>query len=157
MKNAYFREIRGMVTAIYQRADTPGEPITPPLCVDYTKSKSLCITPYHTPMLHCQKPKPTTSHNQTGAFSVNNSGVAESYCLTQLGWVVALTVSRMKHAHASQIPGWAGYNSLLSTSKPLTEVDALPLLWSTLLTVVKQALQLKTWKAKWCQDWSSYT
>jgi len=31
----------GMVTAIYQRADTHGEPITPPLCVDYTKLESL--------------------------------------------------------------------------------------------------------------------
>jgi len=33
--------IHGTVIAIYQRADTPGEPITPPLCVDDTKSKSL--------------------------------------------------------------------------------------------------------------------
>lgn len=77
--------------------------------------------------------------------------MAESYRLTQLGWVVASTVSRMKDVDASQIPGWAGYNSL-STSKPLTEVGALPLLpevahdWSTLLTVVKQALQLKEWQ-----------
>ena len=139
----------GTVTAIYQKADAPGEPITPPLCVDDTKSKSLSVTPYHTPMLQCQKPKPTTCHNQMGEFSVNSSGVAESYRLTQLGWVVASTVSRMKDVDASQIPGWAGYNSLLSTSKPLTEVGALPLLpevahdWSTLLTVVKQALQLK--------------
>ena len=81
-------------------------------------------------------------------FSVNSSGVAESYRLTQLGWVVASTVSRMKDADASQIPGWVGYNSLLATSKPLTEVGALPLLpevahdWSTLLTVVKQAKEL---------------
>jgi len=63
-----------------------------------------------------------------GKFSVNSSGVAETYRLTQLGWVVASTVSRMKDAGASQIPGWAGYNSLLSMSKPLTEVGALPLL-----------------------------
>ena len=79
----------------------------------------------------------------------NSSGVAETYRLTQLGWVVTSTVSRMKDAGASQIPGWAGYNSLLSTTKPLTEVGALSLLpevaheWSTLLTVVKQAIQLK--------------
>lgn len=52
-------------------------------------------------------------------------------------------------ATASQIPGWAGYNSLLSIGKPLTEVGALPLLpevahdWSTHLTVLKQAIQLK--------------
>ena len=139
----------GTLTAVYQRVDAPGEQITPPICVDHTKSQSLSISPYHTPMLHCQKPKPTTSHNQMGKFSVNSSGVPETYRLTQLGWVVASTVSRMKDAGASQIPGWAGYNSLLSTSKPLTAVGALPLLpevaheWSTLLTVVKQAIQLK--------------
>ena len=55
----------------------------------------------------------------------------------------------MKDERSSQIPGWAGYNSLVSTNKPLTEVGALPLLpevaheLSTLLTVMKQAHQLK--------------
>ena len=82
-------------------------------------------------------------------FSVNNSDVPETYRLEQLGWVVASAVSRMKGAGTSPIPGWAGYNSLLSTSKPMTEVGALPLLpevahdWSTLLTVMEQAIQLK--------------
>ena len=52
----------------------------------------------------------------------------------------------MKDERSSQIPGWAGYNSLVSTSK---QIGALPLLpevayeWSTLLTVMKQAHQLK--------------
>ena len=49
------------------------------LCVDDTKSKSLSVTPYHTPMLQCQKPKCTTCQ-----FIVNSSCVAESYRLTQL-------------------------------------------------------------------------
>ena len=55
----------------------------------------------------------------------------------------------MKDPRACQIQVWAGYNSLLSKGKPITEVGALPLLpevaheWSTLLTVVKQAIQLK--------------
>ena len=55
----------------------------------------------------------------------------------------------MKDPRACQIQVWAGYNSLLSIGKPITEVGALPLLpevaheWSTLLTVVKQAIQLK--------------
>ena len=153
------------------------------LCVDDTKSKSLSVTPYHTPMLQCQKPKCTTCQ-----FIVNSSGVAESYRLTQLWWVVASTVSRMKDAHASQISGWAGYNSLLVDKQatdwrvPLPEVAHG---WSTLLTVVQQALQIKElavgedhitlitfdctrrlfnwwmlgqiWKAKLCQDWASYT
>ena len=49
----------------------------------------------------------------------------------------------------STIPGWAGYNSLSSESKPLTQVVALPHLtevthkWSTLLTVIMQATQLR--------------
>ena len=82
-------------------------------------------------------------------FHVNSTGVTEDYRLAQLGWIVASTVSRMKNGGTSQIPGWTGYNSLLSTNRPLTKVGALPLLpevaheWSTLMTVVKQAIQLK--------------
>ena len=134
----------GTVTAIYQKADAPGEPITPPLRIGDTKSKSLLVTPYHTAMLPCEKPKATASQQRAREFSINNSGVADSYQLTQLGWVVASTLSRMKDERSSQIPGCAGYNSLVSTSKPLTEVGAVALLpevaheWSTLLTVMKQ-------------------
>ena len=140
----------GTVTAIYQKADAPGEPITPlSQRIGDTKSKSLLVTPYHTAMLPCEKPKATASQQRAREFSINNSGVANSYQLTQLEWVVASTLSRMKDERSSQIPGWAGYNSLVSTSKLLTEVGALPLLqevaheWSTLLTVMKQAHQLK--------------
>ena len=139
----------GTVTAVYQKADAPGEPVAPPLHIGDTKSRSLMVPRHHTVMLQCEKPKASTSHKRTREFSINNSGVAGSYHLTQLGWVVASTFSRMKDARSSQIPGWAGYNSLLSTSKPLTEVGALPLLpevaheWPTLLTVMKQARQLK--------------
>ena len=122
-----------------------------PLClrIGDTKSKSVLVTPYHTAMLPFEKPKATASQQRAREFSINNSGVADSYQLTQLGWVVASTLSRTKDERSSQIPGWAGYNSLVSTSKPLTEVGALPLLpevayeWSTLLTVMKQAHQLK--------------
>ena len=139
----------GTVTAIYQKADAPGGPITPPLRIGDTKSKIILVTPYPTAMLPCEKPKATASQQRAREFNINNSGVADSYQLTQLGWVVASTLSRMKGERSSQIPGWAGYNSSVSTSKPLTEVGALPLLpevaheWSTLLTVMKQAHQLK--------------
>jgi hypothetical protein len=75
----------GTITAVYQRVDARGEQITPPIFVDHTKSQSLSITPYRTPMLHCQKPKPTTPHNRMGKSSVSSSGVAETYRLTQLG------------------------------------------------------------------------
>ena len=100
-------------------------------------------------LLPCETPKTTASQKRAREFSINNSGVADSYQLTQLGWIVASTLSRMKDERSSQIPGWGGYNSLVSTSKPLTEVGALPLLpevaheWLTLLTVMKQAHQLK--------------
>ena len=114
-----------------------------------TKAKSLLVTLYHTAMIPCETLKTTASQKRAREFSINNSGVADSYQLTQLGWVVASTLSRIKDERASQIPGGAGYNFLVSTSKPLTEVDALPLLpevaheWATLLTVMKQAHQLK--------------
>ena len=140
----------GRVTAIYQKADAPGEPITPlSLRIGDTKSKSLLVTPYHTAMLPYEKPKATAPQQRAREFSINNSGVTDSYQLTQLGWVVASTLSRMKDERSSQIPGWAVYNSLVSTSKPLTQVGALPLLpevaheWSPLLIVMKQAHQLK--------------
>ena len=45
----------GTVIAVYQKADAPGEPITPPLRICETKSKSLLVTPYHTAMLPCEK------------------------------------------------------------------------------------------------------
>ena len=110
---------------------------------------TLSITPYHTPIIQCEKPKAVASHNQVREFHVNSSGVTEDYRLAQLGWIVASTVSRMKNGGTSQIPGWTGYNSLLSTSRPLTKVGTLPLLpevvheWSTLMTVMRQAIQLK--------------
>ena len=119
------------------------------LRISDTNSKSLLVTPYITAMLPCEKPKASASQQLAREFSINNSGVADSYQLTQLGWVGASTLSMMKDERSSQIPGWAGYNSLVSTSKPLIEVGALPLLpeaahgWSTLLTVMTQAHQLK--------------
>ncbi len=76
--------------------------------------------------------------------------MAKSYQLTHLGWVVATAISRMgNEGELNKIPGWAAYNSLLSTSQPVTQVGALPLLpevahnWSTLLTVMMQARKLK--------------
>src|SRR6218665_59355 len=75
---------------------------------------------------------------------------SQDHRLTQLGWIVATALSRMKAGKASSnIPGWAGYNSLLSESKPLTQVGSLPLIlevaheWSTLLTVIMQASRLR--------------
>ena len=73
----------GTVTAICQKADAPGEPITPPLRIGDTKSKSLFVTPYHTAMLPCEKPKTTASQKRAREFSINNSGITDSY---QYAW-----------------------------------------------------------------------
>ena len=136
----------GTITAVYQKAEVPGEQVAPPLKIGY--AQSLSITPYHVDMLHCDKPKPQLA-KRTDPF-VTSKGISGSYQLTQLGWIVATAWSRMEAGEeSSNIPGWAGYNSLLSESKPLTQVGALPLLpevaheWPNLLTVIMQASQLR--------------
>ena len=67
-----------------------------------------------------------------------------------LNWIIAATLSKLEAGKAaSHIPGWAGYNSLLSESKSLTQVGALPILpelgheWSTMLTVMMQEIELR--------------
>ena len=138
----------GTITAIYQRADTSREPIAPPLHFQDTKANSLSMTPHHTSIMPCEKPK-ATPNKYTREFTINNFAVSASSRFTQLGWVIVSTLSRIKGGGLSPIPGWAGYHFLLSTCKQLTEVGSLPLLpevaheWSTLLTVIMQACQLK--------------
>ena len=113
----------GTITALYQKAEVRGEPVAPPLKIG--DAQSLSVTPYHVDMLHCEKPKPQLS-NRMDHF-VTSKGISGSYQLSQLGWIVATALSRMEAVEASSnIPGWAGYNSLLSESKPLTQVGALP-------------------------------
>ncbi|KAL8604466.1 hypothetical protein ACOMHN_042294 [Nucella lapillus] len=136
----------GTIIAVYQKDAPSGEPIAEPLAIG--EAKNLTVTPYHVDILHCDKPKPQHA-KRTEQFAISK-GIPVSYQLTQLGWFVANALSRMKPGRSSsKIPGWAGYNSLLSESRPLTKVGALPLLpevaheWSTLLTVLMQASQLR--------------
>ncbi len=143
----------GTITAVYQKADAPGEPISPSLNV--MEARCCSVTLYHVSMLPCSKPKHTnllSAHKETTTetFNINKIGVAKSYQLTHHGWVVATAISRMgNEGELNKIPGWEAYNSLLSTSQPVTQVGALPLLpevahnWSTLLTVMMQARKLK--------------
>ena len=94
----------GTVTAMYlMHLVNQSHPLS--LRTGDTKSKSLLVTPYRTAMLPCEKPKATASQQRAREFSINNSGVADSCQLTQLGWVVASTLSRMKDERSSQIPG----------------------------------------------------
>ena len=127
-------------------ADAPGEPISPSLNVVETRCCS--VTPYHVSMLPCSKPKHTkllSAHKEktTEIFNINKIGVAKYHQLTPLGWVVATAISRIgNEGKLNKISSWAGYNPLLSTSQPVSQVGALPLLpevahnWSTLLTVM---------------------
>lgn len=138
----------GTITAVYQKANVPGELVAPKL--ELTAAKNLSILPYHVPIKPCAKPKPEPD-NRAQRFEASTTGVAQSYELTQLGWVIASTLSRAKeNDEQSKIPGWAGYKSLISSCQPLTQVGALPLLpevaheWPTMLTVILQASQLKT-------------
>ena len=131
---------------LYQKTEVPGEPIAPFLKIG--DAQSLSITPQPVNMSHCDKPKPQL--NKRRDHFVTSKGILGSYQLTQLEWIVATAVCRMNAGEASSnIPGWAVCNSLLSESKPITQVGALPLLpevaheWSTLLTVIMQASQLR--------------
>ena len=45
------------ITAVYQKADVPGEPVAPPFRIGDAQSTE-SITPYHVDILHCDKPKP---------------------------------------------------------------------------------------------------
>jgi hypothetical protein len=80
----------------------------------------------------------------------STAGVAKSYQLITLGWMIASSLSRSAESAKGKIPGWAGYKSLVSSGQSRTLVGALPLLpevaheWSTMLTVMLQASQLKT-------------
>ena len=137
----------GAVIAVYQKAGVPGELIAPPLAIG--DAHSVLVTPYHVDMLLCDKPKPHQIQ-RTEDFTINEVRVSESYQMTQLGWRIASALSRMKDGgQSSKIPGWAGYNSLMYASQSVAQVGALPLLpevaheWSTLLTVIMQASQLR--------------
>ena len=84
------------------------------------------------------------------AFNVNKTGIPGTYQLTHWGWIVASVLSMtMGGGEDCKIPGWAGFNALISSSQPLTNVGALPLLpevahdWSTLLTVIVKVNQLR--------------
>ncbi|KAM4053253.1 LOW QUALITY PROTEIN: uncharacterized protein ACNLHF_005989 [Anomaloglossus baeobatrachus] len=115
----------GTITAVYQKADIVGEPVAPPLNIT---DATLSVTPYHVHMKPCDKPKAQyTKRTKDFVTSKKSSG---SNQLSQFGWVVATVVSRIQQQQkaSSNIPVWAGYNSLLSESKQLTNIGALPLL-----------------------------
>jgi hypothetical protein len=103
---------------VYHKTGIPGKPVAPPLKLG--DAQSLSVTPYHIEMLHCDKSKP--QYAKRTAPLVTSNKISGSYQLSKLGWNVATVLSRMEAGKASSnIPGWTGYNSLLSQSKPLTD------------------------------------
>jgi hypothetical protein len=94
----------GTITAIYQRADTSGDPIAPPLHFQDTKANSLSMTPHHKSIMPCEKPK-ATPNKYTREFTINNFAVSASSRFTQLGWVIVSTLSRIKGGGLSPVPG----------------------------------------------------
>ena len=140
------RTTHGTVIAVYQKANSLGEPIAQPM--NLTDAKSLSVNPFHVPMIHCIKPQLKLTKRME-RFTPNKDGISLSYQLTQLGWVLSTAIARKRESEFSCIPGWAAYNSLLSFPQPLTQVGVLPLLpelayeWSTLMTVISQTTKLK--------------
>ncbi|KAK7065905.1 hypothetical protein SK128_008513, partial [Halocaridina rubra] len=64
--------------------------------------------------------------------------------------MISFILSRSaENGSGNKAPGWAGYNSLVSSAQSGTLVGALPLLpevaqeWSTMLTVIYEASQLR--------------
>lgn len=116
-----------------------------------TETSSLSIKPYyHVLILHCAKPKKLVYIRREYTFETKTSSVIESKIFSNFGWIIAFVLSQNLSSETKKmIPGRAGFNSLISDCKSLTNVNALPLLpevahdWSTLLTVITQAVQLK--------------
>ena len=92
----------GTITAVYQKANASGEVITPML--ELRKTNNLSVTPYHVPIKPCSKPKPRLI-KRAQTFQVSTTGIAESYQLTTLGWLISSALSREKHGDQSKIPG----------------------------------------------------
>ena len=139
----------GTITAVYQKASASGEHLAPSL--EIHEAKNLSVLPYHVPIKPCGKPKPGP-YKRDHEFEVNSGGVAESYQLNTLGWMIASALSSRSAESELQvhIPDWAGYKSLVSPGQSVSQVGALPLLpevareWPTIMTVMLQASHLKT-------------
>jgi hypothetical protein len=99
----------GTITAVYQKADAPGDPIAPNM-----DAPNLSVLPYHVPIESCNKPNPLP-YKREQEFQPGTTGVTESHKKATLGWMIAFTLSRLESL--GQIPGWAGYKSLSLTNQ----------------------------------------
>jgi len=141
----------GTIVAVFQKWDGAGETTAQSLQIS-TESKSLTVTPYHTDIIPCNKPKPMKSfRDEQSEFTISKTGVDKCYRLKHLHWLLAMVSSRTNtEGTSTKVPCWAGYNSLLPTCPlSVTQVRALPLLleaayeWSTLMTILQHSCRLK--------------
>ena len=134
----------GTIVAVYQKQDAPGDAVAPPLVIK--ESTIQTVLPYHVKIDSCEKPKPSQDQ-RAREFCVDKDGIGVEHQRRHLAWVLAHVLSKIK-GH-SQIPCWVGYHSLTSKSLPMTQIGALPLVpevaheWSTLLTVLRQANEIR--------------
>ena len=71
------RTPHGTITAVYQKADAPGEPISPPLHI--SDAQNLTVASHYTAILPCDKPRHKSSDNEgRKKFTTNKAGVAGS-------------------------------------------------------------------------------
>ncbi len=114
----------GTITVMYQKDNVQGDAVAPPLCITDTSSNR--VTPYHTAIVPCSKPKPppSSSEEESNTFKVSERGIDEKYKYGQMAWIMAYVASRLHktdedaqgnaEVKQSMIPGWAGYYSLVS-------------------------------------------
>ena len=106
----------GTITAVYQKADAPGEPIA--LNLELCNTQDLSFLPYHVPMEPCSKPKPRSDKREQ-EYEVGPTSVADYNELVTLGWMIASALSRS--AVGESEGKWAGYITCV-----ITQVGALP-------------------------------
>ena len=137
--------LHATITAVYQRQQCDGDMLVPPLTLQ--DSADLTLTPNSVPVMECAAPNNADCQKTVGMSEFSPSN--EESKLGNLEWMVARCTSQ-KSPSESNIPGWAGFNSLVNISAPKTNIGTLPLLavpaheWGTLLTVLKTTQNINT-------------
>lgn len=156
------RNLHGTAMTIYQKCNPSDQ--KPDLLLDdnATTSRSIHDLPTSlTELLDCPEPpsKPTSTIFPNFTLqSVDQS--TTSLSLPDTTWLLGRTIERSLMQPIEEnsatpttllnIPTWSGYNSLVNRVNPVTRIGAPPLLaspaheWQTLLTILKQAQNIKT-------------
>ena len=129
--------LHGTVMTIYQRQDSHER--SRHLVLDKSTQARSLKDPPEVNLLSCRMPKSPKPPSPTYPnFQLNEDNVVND-CKDDLVWLVGQSI------RGPVLPVWAGYNSMLNKSIPLTTWHTPPLIpapaheWQTLLTVLKQA------------------